>query len=377
MRILHVISDVNIGGAGRYLLTLLRQPAFQAGAADVDVACPAGGELERELRRLGIEPRTFPGGDRSLHPVLLPVLVRLIRFGRYDIVHTHASAVARAAARLAGARVVVTKHGLGDGGAPPSGLAGFPRRALNRLAALAAADRVIAVSAAVAGRLRDEGVPGERIVVIPNGVDVEELDRAVAASDSHRVRAELAPGSGPLVGTVGRLALEKGQRHFLDAAAIIAAERPDVRYAIVGDGPLRQELAGQAVAAGIADRVVFCGYRPDAPRLVSCFDVFVLSSLTEGMSLALLEAMALARPVVATAVGGVPEAVSDGVNGRLVPPADPAAIAGTVRSLLADETLSRRLGEAARETVSSRFSAAVCARRVVEVYADLLAGGAS
>jgi glycosyltransferase involved in cell wall biosynthesis len=167
---------------------------------------------------------------------------------------------------------------------------------------------------------------------------------------------------------VARLDPQKGLGDLLEAAARV----PDASFVVAGDGPDRERLGETARSLGLHDRVCFLGHRDDVPDLLRSCDVFVLPSLYEGFPLSVLEAMAAGKPVIATAVGGTPEAVSDGETGFLVPPGDPSALAAAIRAVLSDPVLARRLGSAGRERACRTFSAAEMVRHVVRLYEDIL-----
>jgi glycosyltransferase involved in cell wall biosynthesis len=175
----------------------------------------------------------------------------------------------------------------------------------------------------------------------------------------------------PLVGVVGRLEPQKGHVHLLDAWPAVTREFPDARLLLVGDGALRGALGDQARARGIAGSVIFAGFRADVPRMLDAIDVFCLPSLYEGMPLTAIEASAMTRPVVATAVDGTPEVVLDGHTGRLVPPADPLALARALLDLLRDPDGARRLGQAGRAWALARFDLDRQVEATARVYRSL------
>jgi glycosyltransferase involved in cell wall biosynthesis len=177
--------------------------------------------------------------------------------------------------------------------------------------------------------------------------------------------------------SIGRFVAEKGHRHLLEAAARIERTKPGAHWVLVGAGELEASLKHQARGLGLESRVHFTGWRDDIPEVLAVSDVFVLPSESEGFGRVVVEAMAMARPVVATAVGGVPEIVQDGQTGILVPPSDPAALADAVRSLLDDPARASRLGAAGRARAESRFTLTAHVDGVERVYAEVLGGHAA
>ncbi len=291
---------------------------------------------------------------------------------RPDVVNPHlfrSTAVAAPLARWHGVPAVVEtyhgregwRHGLLRGSFLP-----------DRLVARCV-DRVIAVSQAAGDFLvHGKGYPGGKIVVVPNGRDL-----AAYAPGRHRqaVRKELGLDAGtPLVGVVGRLEAQKGHRYLVDAWATIVRELPDARLLVVGEGSLRTALESQVRARGVAGALIFAGFRADVPRLLDAVDVVALPSLYEGLPLTAIEAAAMARPLVATAVDGTPEVVRDGETGVLVPPADPPALARGLLAVLGDPERARRMGEAARALALERFDIRRQVESTAEVYRSVVYG---
>ena len=236
----------------------------------------------------------------------------------------------------------------------------------------ALATGVIATSRAVARRFRS-GAPKLRL--IPNGVD---LARFRPRPPSRPLAASLGvPPSAPLALCIGRFVAEKGHRHLLEAAARVERTRPGVHWILVGAGELEGELRAQARRVGLQTQVHFAGWRDDVADVLALCDVFVLPSESEGFGRVLIEAMAMARAVVAAAVGGVPEIVRDGDTGILAPSAAPAPLADAVRSLLDDPAHAARLGAAGRARAESTFSLAAHVGGVERMYAELLGPGRS
>ncbi|HHY93851.1 MAG TPA: glycosyltransferase family 4 protein [Firmicutes bacterium] len=361
MRVLHVITDTNVGGGGRYLLNLLSAPAFAG--LKVQVACPQG-ELSRRLERLGVSRADISGRDVSMSGRLVGELLRVMRRFRPHVVHTHASLAGRLAARLLRIPVVYTKHNVvripsPEGVVPPP--AGTVKRLFNRLSGMLLSDRIIAVSAGVQAELLEAGFSPRQVVHIPNGIDLRPFARFSLPARTFRYR----------VGTVARLSRQKGLPYLIEAAARVLAAEPRATFLIGGQGPEEPRLREMIESQGLEGRVTLAGFVDDVPGFLENLDVYVLSSLYEGLPLATLEAMAAALPVVATSVGGVPEAVEDGVTGLLVPSRDPVALAEAILALLRDPARADALGRAGRRRVEVEFDARLMAERVVALYREV------
>jgi glycosyltransferase involved in cell wall biosynthesis len=287
---------------------------------------------------------------------------------RIDLVHAH-SPVAAAGARLAAgrwARVVYTEHNVWrryHRATYAANLITFPRN-----------DHVFAVSEEVRASVRYPG-PMRRLPMPPVETLHHGLDPAAVAgwsSAGDGARAELGiPAGAPLVGSIANFKAAKDHATLLRAAVTVRAALPDVRFLLIGQGPLEPETRRLASELGLDGTVLFAGFRADAHRLAAEVDVFTLSSTYEGLPIALIEAMALGRPCVATSVGGIPEVVRDSSQGVLVPPRDPEALAGGLVRLLADPGLRARMGAAARERALD-FDIRKAVRRMEQVYSGLL-----
>ena len=226
---------------------------------------------------------------------------------------------------------------------------------------VAGVGRYIAVSHEVARRLIHKlRWPARKIQVIHN---------CVSATTECVAHHPIERAGRPSVLTVARLDEQKGHHYLLEAVAQV----PEAQFVLAGDGPLRTSLETQARSLGVEERVKFLGYRSDITDLLADCDVFVLPSLYEGLPLSILEAMSAGKPVIATHIGGTDEAVIAGETGLLVPPADSAALAAAIRSVLTDRPLAQRLAAAGRARVEQEFSAAKMVQQVIAVYAELLA----
>jgi glycosyltransferase involved in cell wall biosynthesis len=355
MRVLHV--DSASGWRGGQNQVLLTAQGMAARNHEVLLACRAAGSLEARAREAGlaVRPIAFRG---DLSPGAVFALRRAIRDFRPDVVQLHDPHALSAGlfAGRGGALRIATRR-----------VDFHLRRALSRHK-YRACDRVVAVSRAIAFVLEQDGLPQERVRLVYEGVRVREPQPG-----GREALAELGiPQGAPLVGNVAALTDHKDQKTLLEAAALLRPRVPDARVLIVGEGELRAELEACARALDLADRVVFAGFRSDLDRLMPAFSVFCLSSHKEGLGTSLLDAMNFARPIVATAAGGIPEAVEDGVSGRVVALREPRALADALAELLLDPVKAAAMGAAGRR----RFEASFTAERMVEatlgVYQELL-----
>jgi glycosyltransferase involved in cell wall biosynthesis len=375
-RVLRVITRLNVGGPSRQALFLTRE--LRSRGFDTRLVWGSSGEGEGELAPSSDLPTThMPWMGRDLDvgsdARALWALSGLVRRWRPQVVHTHlakAGALGRLVARRAGVPVVVhTFHG--------HVLQEYFSRLKN--SAFAEAERRLAARTdaliAVAPWVRDDllamgiGRP-DRWHVVPVGVDVATLLQGRVPRDAARTRLGL-PTEGSVIGVVGRLASIKDHHTFFEAAARVIHERPDTRVVIAGDGELRSRLESEAKAL-LGDRVHFLGWVQDLPALYGAIDIVALTSRLEGTPVSLIEAAASGTPAVATAVGGVPEVVRDGVTGLLVPPRDPIAVAAQLLTLLDDPEGARRMGEEGSRWVRTRFSQDRLADDVTQLYDDLL-----
>jgi glycosyltransferase involved in cell wall biosynthesis len=343
------------GGQNQVLLTAL---GMAERGHDVVLACQAGGALSARARAAGLDVRELGfRGDFSPAAVLpLAAAVRGFAPDAIQLHDPHAVAAALLALRLARrAPVVATRR------------VDFALRGFLSRRKYAACDRVIAVSEAIAGVLRSGGLAADRLRVVHEGVP----DRAAAPGGRQALRELGIPDDAPVVGNVAALTGHKDQATLLRAAASLVARVPSARVLIVGEGELRARLEALSRDLGLEGRCVFAGFRADLDRLIPAFTVFCLSSHLEGLGTSLLDAMAFGVPVVATAAGGIPEAVVDGVTGRLVPPRDPPALAAALVEALADPARRAAWGRAGRQRFEERFTADRMVEATLAVHAEL------
>lgn len=223
----------------------------------------------------------------------------------------------------------------------------------------------IAASRPIAAILADDGIERDRIEVVHDGVDIDAIDRQPALD----VHGEFwLPHGAPVVANVAALAPHKGQKHLVAAATTIVRQLPDARVLIVGEGELREPLQHQISSLGLDRHVTLTGFRQDVVGLLKSVDVFVMSSVTEGLGSVILEAMACRRPVVGTRAGGIPDVVEHGVTGLLVPVRDEHALADAVLALLGDAGRRQAMGEAGRHRVEREFSLSALVSGTIGVY---------
>lgn len=371
MRSLHIDTERTWRGGEQqlfYTLEGLRERDLPATL----LAQPSSLLLQRALAA-GLDAREFPiRGELDLEAARH--LARLLRNERFDIIHAHtphAHAIAllarwftlanRLPKLVVARRVDFRIRRRGD-------LLGLGASKYNR------ADAIVAVSQAVRDILIRDGVAPDRITVVYEGIDVGRIERA----PDHRqeIRASLGlRGSERLVVNVAALTAHKGQRYLVAAVPAICAACPDAHVAVFGEGELRDDLQAQARELSLGDRLILAGFRPpeEIPSILKAADVFVMSSVEEGLGTSLFDAMAAGTPIVATRAGGMPEIVRDGETGLLVRARDSAALAEAVLRLLKDAARARRLADAAGAFVRSEGTKERMVEQTVKLYRELLA----
>jgi glycosyltransferase involved in cell wall biosynthesis len=229
-------------------------------------------------------------------------------------------------------------------------------------------DCFIAASEAIRQMLLVDGIPAERVVTVHEGIDVEHV---VAAPPVNVHEAFWLPHHAPVVGNVAALVPHKGQRYLIDAAHLVVQEIPDARFIILGEGELREHLEKHVREHSLEKHVLLPGFRTDVLGCIKGFDLFVMSSVTEGLGTSLLDAMACRKAIVATSAGGIPEIVEDGVTGLLVPPRDAHALAAAIVRALKDEELRGRMADGGYQRVNARFTVEHMVRATASVYERL------
>lgn len=371
IKILHVVRPAE-GGMKEHLVSLAKntdQNKFK-----VMVACPEGSSTYDELVKAGIEVFPFsivgqlnPKRDwRSIRQ-----LITIMKKVRPHIVHTHSSKaglVGRIAAKMTGVPIVfMTAHNS----------IFYDNLSLKKKLLFAYTEKMLALGTdkiiAVSEALKDEILTWEKInpakiTVIKNGIDVEKFQISV---DKIKICQELdLKPDLPIVGTVARFAPQKGLTYLIDAIAMI--NNTDAQFLIIGDGPLREDLEKQVQKLGLTNKIFFAGLRRDIDHLLPVMDIFVLPSVTEGLPLTILEAMAAARPIVATAVGGIPEVIIDKKTGLLIPSKDADKLAQAIKQLLEDNTLARTLANNGFALVDKEFNLNLMVKNTTDMYLQYL-----
>jgi glycosyltransferase involved in cell wall biosynthesis len=366
-RVLQVVLSLNPGGTERLVVELARRLQDEAPAM---VCClDDAGAWAREVEPCGIEVVALERA-RGFRPMLGRAVAHLARRHEATVIHAHhySPFVYSCLARLwrPGTRVIFTEHGrLSD--TPPSAKRRLANRVLGRFPS-----RVFAVSEDLKRHLAGEGFATDALEVIYNGIEVGPVPDRKTRSD---VRQALGVDDETfVVGTIARLDPVKDLGTLIEAAATVRAELPIV-VAIVGDGPERPSLEAAARRFGVGAQIRFLGHREDARRWLAGCDAYVNCSISEGVSLTILEAMAAALPIIATRVGGTPEVV-DADSGRLIPARHPAALSQALVQLARSPQIRATLGRSARQRLETRFTLERMVREYAEVYASVTEGRA-
>jgi glycosyltransferase involved in cell wall biosynthesis len=363
-RVLVLIKGLGRGGAEQLIASSSRHWDRSKFHYDVAYLLPWKNALVRELEDSGVAVHCLDGAKGT---AWLGRLKKLISERQIDLMHAH-SPVAAAGARLAFARklpFVYTEHNVWERFRRPTYWANL--LTFGRNAHVFTVSDHVRDSIRYPFALRTWKMPP--VETLYHGIDPNEVPRW---AEGNGIRKELGiPEDAFVVGTVANFKPHKGYRQLVRSAAEVKRVAPDVRFVLVGAGELESEIKSRVRRLGLQRTVLFAGYREDAPRVTSAFDVFALASVNEGLSIALVEAMALGKPAVVTRVGGLPEVVEDGREGIVVPPESPKHFAAALLSLWKNEALRRRLGEAARERATF-FDIRGAVRRQEELYQEVL-----
>jgi glycosyltransferase involved in cell wall biosynthesis len=372
LKVTYLLTPITFGGAERVSLNFLGavdRERFDIRPILLTRPWEEEGVFGRELRSLGYEYSAIPVAKRPKGDYLriwrvINLIHSLCRKHPCDVIHTHgyfADICGLPVARMMGIRGISTCHGFIDGDSKLKLYNKIDKQTLKLC------DRIIAVSEGIRGELVKNGIDGSRIEVIQNAVG-PSADRDDFYWRSQK--RQMFPGDSDefIIGFVGRLSEEKGVGFLIEAAAALADEGARFKLVIVGDGPAKRDLEQLAKSRGLGTRTLFTGFQENIDSWLKSFDAFVLPSLTEGTPMAMLEAMAFALPVVATAVGGVPKVLKNGCNGLLVPAANVAALTRAMKKLWEDPGLRSELGREGRQTIRKDHDIETWARRIEGLY---------
>jgi glycosyltransferase involved in cell wall biosynthesis len=364
MRILQLIPDIGVGGAERMMVHLACELARKHDVAVLSLFPAKENELEAQLKASGVEI-VYLGKKLGLDVRMYLRLFRTIRRLKPDIAHTHRYVLRYALPALlaeSGCRVVHTVHNVAEREV------GWTGRAVHRVA-FRSGVMPVAIGRAVADSF--ERVYGRAPrAIVPHGIPV---GRYQSSNDTRRAwrREQRLDEVAIVFGCVARLAPQKNLALLLEAFAFTVGKSPNAMLLLAGEGPERERLEGRARELGLGARVRFIGLREDVPELLSAIDVFVLSSNWEGNPLSVMEAMAAGKPVISTAVGGVPEFVTDGLTGLLTPAGDSGSLAAAMTTLANNESTRVRMGEEGARRAARDFDVAVMTARYEELYMEL------
>jgi len=363
VKVLQVTTDMNIGGISNYIFELSR--ALKGKKIDTVVAS-SGGDLENSLDKAGIPHERLDIKTKfEFSPkVFLSAFAikKIVQKEGIDIIHAHSrvSQVAGLiASRMTGTPMITTCHGY------------FKKRLRSVIDTWG--DKVIAISAAVYRHLKEDlGVTDNRIELVYSGIDVYKFSKEFSDADIAKIKMYLGLSGKAVIGTIGRLSPVKGQKFFMQAMVEILKRRPDAGGLVVGSGPEGPSIKSLAMALGIDDRISFVDSVLDTREALAAMDVFVFPSVKEGLGIALLEALAAARPCIASRTGGIEDIIKDGENGVLVEVGDAGAIAAAALKLLSDENLRLDLGRSGRRLVQSSFTLERMADDIARVYKSVM-----
>lgn len=352
-------SESSLGWGGQENRTLQELRGLSKMGYRTLVLCPPEAEIGRRAAAEGVAVRHCRMG-KSYDVAAVASIRRIIREERVDILNTHSgkdSLLAGLAGRMSSRRPIIvrTRH--------------LALPITSRISYRYLPHRVVTVSEYVRRYLVGEGVPAERVVAIPTGVDIGRFSPGAAAGT---VREELGLSpSVPLVGMVAIFRRKKGHHILLDAVPDILRAVPEAVFVLAGNGPQWDNVSRKIRDMGLSEKVFMLGLRKDVPDVIASLDLFVLPTLEEALGTSFLEAMAMEKPVVGTSTGGVGEVVADGVNGRLVPPGDSGELARAVIALLRDRDVARRMGIEGRRTVREKYTVEVMCGKMGDLYAAL------
>ncbi len=367
--ILFVIDGLEFGGGERVFQQLA------TGLKDrfkISVAATAGGNFEDGIRELGVK---FFSVDMSRQFSLRSIrqLSGIIKNNKIDLVHSQ-GARADFYTRIAG-RVAGSPHNFCTIAMPVKGFDVKPLRKIIYRTIDSFAERYVQKFIVVSDALKrvlieKRGISEHKVVRIYNGIELDQYQPNADCSNS-RKKWNISQES-PVIGAIGRMVWQKGFEFLIRAIPEVIQAVPDVKFIFVGDGPLRGKLGALSEELGVRDKVIFAGFRNDIKEVLSAVDLLAVPSLLEGFPMITLEAMAMARPIIATHIDGTTEQITDGENGIIVPPKDHIALAEAILRLIQDKEFSKKLGVTARQRVKQRFSVEKMIKETEKIYLSII-----
>ena len=364
IKIIHILTDTNIGGAGTLLINYLR--CFDREKYDISVCLPDGAALTPKVEAEGY--RVIPlkyGHDKSFERKSIPEFLKIFKAEKPDIVHTHSAFSAKLAAFLGGVKSrIYTRHCTFD---MPRKLTTFPGKQINGFINNTLATQIIAVADSAKDNLTETGVSEKKITVIVNGVlPLREVSDEEVATLKEKLGIK---DENFVCGIAARLEHYKGHAYLLDTVKEIAGSHPEIKVLIMGRGSEEDALKAKARELGIEENIIFTGFITDLAPYYHVTDLCLNCSYgTEATSMALGEGMSLSIPCVVTSFGGNPYMVEDGVNGYLVPIKDSHAMAEAIVRIMEDPALAKELGRGARRMFEERFTAEAMTRKLEKIY---------
>ena len=371
INILYVVDNLTFGGGERGFTQLSN--ALDKGRYNIFIACSPGGELENRIRDIDVQIK-FMDFRKRINSRIFIELIRIIKQENIHIVHSvgsRADFYARLAAKIAGAPIIISTLAMFVEGFDTDPLRKALYVILDRFSERFV-DTFIVVSEALKHTLHTRHhIDKRKITRIYNGVELDLYSPHTKYSES--IRNEFAiQDSTPLVGTIGRCVYQKGFEYFLLAASIILRKYPDVKFILVGDGPLRTQLENMAQRLGIANSIIFTGFRNNIPKILAEMDIFVLSSVLEGLPRVVIEAMAAGKPIVATDIEGAREELNHGQEGIIVPSRNPTALAQGIIELLINRDKAKEMGLRARKKAQRLFDLKETVENIDSLYQRLI-----
>ncbi|MEE0943882.1 MAG: glycosyltransferase [Clostridia bacterium] len=359
IKVMQVLTDTNIGGAGIWLLNFLEY--YDREKLDVIVVIPTDSMLKARIEALDVKIIEAENiADKSFSKEGIITLKDIIEEENPDVVHTHASLSARIAAKMLKVPVINTRHCIEP---KKNGLVRMAYRIINRTLS----DRAVAVSEAVYRNLVEDGMAADKVTVIYNGVPGLKI---LADSEKARVRAELGLEGSLAVGIVARLEPVKNHMLFLEAAAAVYELNDKFRFVIVGDGSMEQMLKAEVERRGLSDVVIFTGYLEDTTEVMNAIDINVLTSDREALSLSLIEGMSVGKPCITTDAGGTREVVENGKSGIVVPVGDAVNLTAAILRLASDPELMSEYAKEGMRIAKEKFLPSEMCYKLTVLYEE-------